>query len=212
LETPVFVRFNAEGTPWHEADLAALAELGLKRICAPKVERVRSLDIIADRLGGEVQIVAQIETATGVEHAGALAAHPLVSQLAFGPADFFLDLNVPPSDGLTQHVLCRLAIASRAAAKAPPLDGPAFAIDDRAALVLACGQALAAGAGGKLCIHPSQTAVVLEQFRPSASEVAWAHRVVAADRDGAAGVVDGRMIDGPVVARARAILQRSVGV
>jgi citrate lyase beta subunit len=37
LKTPVFVRCNGEGAPWHDADLVAMAELGLKRVCAPKV-------------------------------------------------------------------------------------------------------------------------------------------------------------------------------
>jgi len=209
LQTPVFIRCNGEGAPWHEADLAAIAKLGLKRVCAPKVESADFIDILASQLGQDIQVLAQIETARGVEHAAEIAGHPLVSQLAFGPADFFLDLGAPPSQLLTQHVLCRLAIASRAADKAPPLDGPSFAINDRAALELEFGQALAAGARGKLCIHPSQVSVVLAQVRPSAAEVAWAQRVVAADRDGAAQVVDGRMIDAPVVARAQAILKRA---
>jgi citrate lyase subunit beta/citryl-CoA lyase len=163
---------------------------------------------LAHRLGDDIEVLAQIETARGVEYASDIANHRLVSQLAFGPADFFLDLGVGPSEALTQHVLCRLAVASRAGGKAAPLAGPSFAVNDRAALELECGQALACGAGGKLCIHPSQIAVVFEQFMPSAAEVAWAERVVAADLEGAAQVVDGQMIDAPVVARARAILDR----
>jgi len=208
LTRPVFVRCNGEGTPWHDADLGALAELGLKRICAPKVESAHLIERMASRLGPDIEVLAQIETARGVECVGEIVAHARVRQLAFGPADFFLDLGAAPSDVLTQHVLCRLAIASRAAGKAAPLDGPSFAVNDREALEQACGQALACGAGGKLCIHPAQTAVVLEQFTPSAAEVAWAQRVVAADLDGAAQIVDGLMIDAPVVARAHAILAR----
>jgi citrate lyase subunit beta/citryl-CoA lyase len=152
-------------------------------------------------------VLAQIETALGVERAGDIAAHRLVGQLAFGPADFFLDLAVAPSQALTEHALCRLAIASRAAGKASPLDGPSFAVHDREALERACGRALATGAGGKLCIHPSQSATVLEQFMPRSAEIAWAERVVAADVEGGAQIVDGRMIDAPVVARARAVLK-----
>jgi citrate lyase subunit beta/citryl-CoA lyase len=208
LRSAVYVRCNAEGTPWRDADISAMAALGLKRLCAPKIESARSIDVVAHRLGDGLEILAQIETARGVEHAGAIAAHRLVSQLAFGPADFFFDLGVAPSAVLTQHVLCRLAIASRAAGKALPLDGPSFVIHDPLALKLDCERALAAGAGGKLCIHPSQTAAVIEQFMPSAAEVAWAQRVAAADVEGAAQVVDGQMIDAPIVARARSILQR----
>jgi citrate lyase subunit beta/citryl-CoA lyase len=208
LEIPVFVRCNGEGTPWHDADLGALAKLGFNRVCAPKVENAQVIDVMASRLGEDLEVLAQIETARGVERAGEIAAHARVRQLAFGPADFFLDLGVAPSDAMTQHVLCRLAIASRAAGKAAPLDGPSFAVNDHDALERACGQALACGAGGKLCIHPSQTAVVLEQFMPNAAQIAWAERVVAADLDGAAQIVDGLMIDAPVVAQARAILVR----
>ncbi len=208
LQVPVFVRYNARGTPWHDADVEALAELGIKRLCAPKVESAQAIDLIAARLGDDIEVLAQIETALGVERAGEIAAHGLVSQLAFGPADFFLDLGAAPSRALTQHVLCRLAIAAAAAAKPAPLDGPSFAVNDPEALEAECGQALACGAGGKLCIHPSQIPVVLDLFRPSAADIAWAERVVAADLDGAAQIVDGRMIDAPVVARARAILER----
>jgi len=211
LESPVYIRFNAAGTPWHEADLGAIAELGFKRVCAPKVESASAIALMAKRLGNDIDVLAQIETARGVEGAGDVAAHPLVSQLAFGPADFFLDLGVPPSDVLNRHVLCRLAIASRASGIAAPLDGPSFAVNDREALALECGDALACGAGGKLCIHPAQVAAVLERFKPSAAEVAWAERIVSADLEGAAQIVDGRMIDAPVVARARGILARGRG-
>jgi citrate lyase subunit beta/citryl-CoA lyase len=208
LPTRVFVRCNGEGTPWREADLDTLAALGLRGVCAPKVEGADGIDRLASRLGPDIEVLAQIETARGVDRAGEIAAHSLVSQLAFGPADFFLDLGAAPSQALTQHVLCRLAIAAGAAAKPAPLDGPSFAVNDREALEAECDQALACGAGGKLCIHPSQTAAVLDRFRPSAADFAWAQRVVAADLDGAAQIVEGRMIDAPVVARARAILER----
>ena len=62
------------------------------------------------------------------------------------------------------------------------------------------------GFGGKLCIHPSQVASVLEAFMPDEAEIAWAQRVLAAEGSGAAANLDGTMIDAPVVARARRIL------
>jgi citrate lyase subunit beta/citryl-CoA lyase len=53
--------------------------------------------------------------------------------------------------------------------------------------------------------------VVNRCFAPSAEEIAWAQRVVAADAasGGAAVAVDGRMVDRPVVLRAAAILREA---
>lgn len=211
LAAPAFVRINAEGTPWHEADLEALHAHGLERICVPKVEDAGLLDRIAARFPYAVTLIAQIETAGGLEHALEVARHRQVSQLAFGPADFFLDMGMSNSAGMTQHALCRLAVASRAAGIAPPLDGPAFRIGDAEALADECRTAVACGAGGKLCIHPSQPVAVMEHFLPGAAEVEWASRIVGAASDGGARDVDGQMIDAPVIARARLVLQRDRG-
>ncbi len=61
-----------------------------------------------------------------------------------------------------------------------------------------------------LCIHPSQVAVVHETLMPSADELAWAQRVLAAGASGeGVFVVDGHMIDAPVIGRARRLLQRA---
>jgi citrate lyase subunit beta/citryl-CoA lyase len=166
LSVPVMVRVNAEGTDWHAADLDAVVHLGFRLVCAPKVEGPNLLDRLASKLGSGVEIVAQIETAGGAENAAAIAGHRCVRQLAFGPADFFLHMGMPASSEMTGHVLRRLALASRAAAIEKPLDGPCFAVADEAALLRECAEAIASGAGGKLCIHPSQPGKVLEQFLP----------------------------------------------
>jgi citrate lyase subunit beta/citryl-CoA lyase len=60
-------------------------------------------------------------------------------------------------------------------------------------------------------IHPSQVPIVNAVFTPTAEEVASARRVIealaAAEREGlGAFVVDGRMVDYPIVERARDIL------
>jgi citrate lyase subunit beta/citryl-CoA lyase len=72
-----------------------------------------------------------------------------------------------------------------------------------------CVAAKQSGAGGKLCIHPSQTPAVLRAFLPSADELAWARRVTEVDQGGAAQMVDGKMIDAPIVMRARKLLDQA---
>jgi citrate lyase subunit beta/citryl-CoA lyase len=208
LSVPTIIRINAEGTDWHDADLVAVAALGFRLVCVPKVGSTELLDRLASRLGSGTSLIVQIETARGVANAASIAAHASVRQLAFGPADFFHDMGMPVSRDMSGHVMRTIAVASRSAGIAQPLDGPCFTVADPAALVAECADAISWGAGGKLCIHPSQAPKVLESFMPGADEVAWARRVVQADRDGSARVVDGRMIDAPVAARARAVLAR----
>jgi citrate lyase subunit beta/citryl-CoA lyase len=67
------------------------------------------------------------------------------------------------------------------------------------------------GLGAKLCIHPRQVPVVNRGFAPSAEQLAWAQRTVAAalGSDGAAIAVDGAMVDRPVLLRAQAILREA---
>ena len=70
---------------------------------------------------------------------------------------------------------------------------------------------------GASVIHPSQVAILNEEFRASAAEVDHARRIVAAyDKALAEGVgavtVDGKMIDVPVVERARLLLEREAAI
>ena len=64
------------------------------------------------------------------------------------------------------------------------------------------------GFGGKLCIHPKQVNIVIKAFTPTDEELAWAKRVIEADKASKGGAVklDGRMIDRPVVLLAQRTL------
>jgi citrate lyase beta subunit len=70
------------------------------------------------------------------------------------------------------------------------------------------------GFAGKLLLHPDQVRLVHEVYAPSAGEIAHARRVVQAfDEAAAAGtgmfLLDGRMIDLPVVEAERAVPERA---
>jgi citrate lyase subunit beta/citryl-CoA lyase len=208
LRNPTYVRVNSQDSCWYTADLAAVRAIGLRRICLPKAESVATLDAMVHILGEDIEIMALIETARGLEAAAALAAYSHVARLAFGPADFALDLGVAASEPLKAHAMMRLAVASRAVGKPLPLDGPSFEVTDTAKLAYECQQALNHGAGGKLCIHPAQTSHVIAAFQPSDEQLHWARRVVDAAQDGAARLVDGKMIDAPIIAQARVLLAR----
>jgi citrate lyase subunit beta / citryl-CoA lyase len=66
------------------------------------------------------------------------------------------------------------------------------------------------GFGAKLCIHPAQVEPIHTALAPDAEALAWAHRVLAADRAApGAARLDGRMIDRPVVLQAARTLARA---
>jgi len=92
--------------------------------------------------------------------------------------------------------------------------GVTAAIDDEALLLAELARARAHGFGAKLCIHPKQVAALHRALAPSAAELDWARRVVAAtegaDRIAGAVRVDGRMVDKPVLLRARRLLARAL--
>ncbi len=203
---PVLVRINAAGTPWFEADLALCAGPGIAGVVLPKAEGPDDIRRVV-RAGGErVPVLPLVETALGLWNARALGEVPGVRRLIFGSIDFQLDLGV--RDDALQSYRAQIVLASRVAGIAAPVDGVTTAIDDPDTLRQDTERARALGFGGKLCIHPKQVAIVNATFRPTEGEIAWAERVVAADiaAQGAAIAVDGKMVDRPVLAQARAIL------
>ena len=157
-------------------------------------------------------LIPLIETAAGFDHLRALAGATGVQRLAFGSIDFQLDLGISEGEEGDGTALLffrsQLVLASRLASLLPPIDGVTTALDDDLAVTRDAQAARRLGFGTNLCIHPRQVAAVNAGFTPSDVEVDWARRVVAAvERSGGAAVaVDGKMVDKPVLMRARAVL------
>lgn len=200
-DLPVVVRINAYGTPFHDADLTALAMLRPAAVMLPKSENVALRDVI-EKLGG-IPIVALIETARGLAEARSIAATPGVIRLAFGSIDFCSDIGCAHQRDVLTPPRCELVLASRLAEIAAPLDGVTVQLDDPALSHDDARHARDLGMTGKLCIHPKQIGEVKRAFAPSDAELAWARRVLASG-DGAT-LVDGEMVDEPVRIRARAL-------
>jgi citrate lyase subunit beta/citryl-CoA lyase len=157
---------------------------------------------------GPREAVALIETVRGLLDLRATAALPGVGRLAFGSIDFSLDAGM--ADGIDEPGMTMarttIALESRYAGLPAPLDGVSTEIDGDTAHRHAI-QARRLGFGGKLCIHPRQVDAVHRAFAPTAEERLWATEVIAAFEasGGAAVSLQGRMIDRPVMERARRI-------
>jgi citrate lyase subunit beta / citryl-CoA lyase len=205
----LLVRINDGSTPWFHDDLSALALCPGVMLMLPKAERADSIAALRSSCAGS-PVLALIESARGVLAAERLAQCDGVVRLAFGTIDFALDLDLVGDPIGLDTAGSLLALASRAAGLPPPVAGVTADIGDEALLLADFARARALGFGAKMCIHPKQVAPVHRALQPSAAQLDWARRVLAA-AGAAQGAVqlDGRMIDAPVVEQARRLLARA---
>ena len=205
----LIIRSNSPGSNFYGADLILAQELNVACLLIPKSE---SLDQIngAALILPNTAIIPMIETALGLDRLNDLANSQQVLRLALGNLDLQADLGMAcdPQETELQTARFQIVLASRLAQIAPPIDGVTPSTDDLERISNDAQRAKRMGFGGKLCIHPKQVGPVKDAFMPSADEIDWAHRVIAADKASKGGVVklDGRMIDRPVVLLAQRTL------
>jgi citrate lyase subunit beta / citryl-CoA lyase len=213
---PVFVRINSVDSPWHQEDLKGFAGLqSIRGIVLPKSEMPADVAAVAQRTGAG-RLIPLIETARGVLNApGIAAAADSPSMVLFGAEDLTAQIGIPRTIDGDELVFARSQVVLAATSVgADPIDAVFIdinAVDDLRRDAL---RARALGFRGKMAIHPSQIPVIHDVFSPSPAERAQAQRIVDAfDLAQAEGVgvirLDDRMIDMPVVIRAKRLLALS---
>ena len=203
----VLLRINDQSTPWFDDDIATIRCTGVRGVVLPKVESAAQVERLGAALSPGGFVVALVETAKGIVNVDELACARRLQRIAFGTLDYALDLDLAGDDSGLAYPASRIALASRVACIAAPIAGVTPEIGDESKLLADFAFARACGFGAKLCIHPKQVDVIDAAMRPSAAETDWARRVVAAAESGQGAVqIDGRMVDRPVIAKARRIL------
>jgi citrate lyase subunit beta/citryl-CoA lyase len=212
----VVLRVNSEPTLWRQ-DLQDMPLQHLAAIMLPKVESPAQVDAFAQALATHAAasghqtppIAALLETPRGVLAAAQVAPHEALCALGFGAEDYAGALGVPPDPAaLTWPAHQVLTCAHAYGLACWGLAGSIAVVDDVEGFEQTVRAGRAMGFTGSVCIHPKQVPIVNRGFSPTADERAWAARVVAADEAArAAGLgavlLDGRMIDRPIVERAR---------
>jgi citrate lyase subunit beta / citryl-CoA lyase len=208
LAERVLLRINDAATQWFQEDLALVRGAGVRGVVLPKTES-------ADQVAGVKAAMASgfvlplIESALGIARVDEVARASSVQRLAFGTLDYAVDLDLSGDERGLLYPSCQMAIASRTAGIGSPVAGVTTAIDDEAQLLADLAFARACGFGAKLCIHPKQVSGIRRALAPTPAELAWAQRVLAAAESGQGAVqVDGKMVDRPVILKARAIVSR----
>lgn len=209
----VILRINEPASALGDRDLAAVLAAGVRpdALMVPKVGAPDTIHALERRLTPALEglpLVVQIETARGLAAAEAIAtASPNVAVLFFGAVDLSAELGCAIEwDALLyarSRVVAAAALAGVDAMDTPFMDVPATAqLGDEARAVRRLGFT------GKAAIHPTQVPVIQAAFSPDDDEVAWAGRVVEAYEANEGGVllVDGKLIERPVIASAQRIL------
>ena len=208
----LWVRINDGTTPWFEDDLALCRSLpSVIGIILPKAQTPEHVYSVS---GAGKPLIPVIESAAGLQALDRIAAAHGVARLSFGILDLLVELGTRPHTDAARLVLdqirFRILIASRMHGLDDPLDCVHPDFTDLDALERSVALARDMGFGGTLCIHPAQVPVVHRVYQPLPDEIDWARRVVDhADSTGDyAFRLDGRMVDLPLIERARRVLER----
>ena len=215
----VVLRINEPESDLGERDLEALLAAGVRpdALMVPKVGGPDTLRALDRRLGPVfpgLPLVVQIETARGLAAVDAIAgASPCIAVLFFGAVDLSAELGCAIEWDALLYARSRV-VAAAALAEADAMDTPFMDVGAPSALEEEARAARRLGFTGKAAIHPTQVPAIQAAFSPAPEAVAWARRIVAAYEANAGGVllVDGKLVERPVIASARRILDAAAAV
>ena len=206
------VRVNALETEWGRDDVDALAGHTHQPsfVMLPKAETEGQIDVLAAALGDQMGagIVPIIESARGLQNAWEICAAEGVIAVLFGGGDMAADLGVA-MDFEPLFFARSQVVAACAAASVPAMDVPYLDVKDEAGLIAETQRVKALGYQAKACIHPAQIQAVNAAFTPSQADISHAERVIAAldEAGGGAALLDGKLIEAPIIRRARRVLE-----
>ena len=206
-------------------DIEAAVRPGLSALFITKTESVqhlRLLDEVVTELEkerglpvGAIGFGAMIEHPRALPHIDDIAEHgPRVISMMLGGEDFALETGSVPGDETLELPKRLVAFAAQAhGVNMFGILGTVADYSDPEAYKRSAERARRFGFSGGTCIHPGLVAALNDAFTPKADEVAYAKKLIDADKQAQAEgrgsfSVDGKMIDIPVIDRARKLLAR----
>lgn len=224
----VWVRVNPANSPWAEEDIIQVLAHPepLRGLLLPKVEAPWMVHWAAQHLAraeerhglpsGSLLLAVLLETAAGVLHgAEILRVSPRVRVVIFGAEDLAADIGAirTPEGHEIAWARQQVLLTAKALGK-QAIDMVYIAYQDLEGLEREARQAAQMGFDGKQVIHPAQVRVVQAAFTPDEERLAWARKVWEAYQQARAEgrgvfVVEGRMIDPPLIRQARNLLERA---
>lgn len=202
-------------------DIEAAVAAGADGILLTKALGPDHVQLAAELLAGAprpMRMIVMIETAAALPRMTEMArASPLVAGLLIGAEDLAAEIGAAPDDEIIALAKRQMVLAAVAAGVAPlGTLGTVADYRDAERLRALVARSRRAGLVGASCIHPSVVPILNEGFSPSAAEVDLARRQLAAAEEAAregrgSFVVDGMMVDEPILIRARRTLSLAGG-
>ena len=223
LPMEVVVRINGLDTEYYEKDLEKIVSDNIDTIMIPKatIEYVNQLDELLTeiearkQMSKKIKVLPIIELAYSVLQVETIASLNRVDGILLGAEDLTSDMEVTRTKESLEieYPRARVAMACKAY-KIDAIDTPFTDVTDNNALKVDALHAMQLGMNCKAAIHPNQLDTINEVFMPSEKQIIWASRVMKANEDANAkglGVfsLDGKMVDKPVLDRARKILAKA---
>jgi len=207
------------------ADIEAAVQPGLSALFITKTESVQHLGLLDEVVTelekerglpvGGIGFGAMIEHPRALAHIHDIAEHgPRVISMMLGGEDFALETGSVPGDETLELPKRMVAFAAQAhGINMFGILGTVADYSDPEAYKRSAERARRFGFSGGTCIHPGLVAALNEAFTPKPDEVAYAKKLIDADRQAQAEgrgsfSVDGKMIDIPVIERARKLIAR----
>ena len=210
-------------------DLEAAVQPGVSALFVTKTESVQHLKLLdevvsdlEDQRGlavGSIGFGAMIEHPRALSQIHDIAEHaPRLIGMMLGGEDFALETGSIPNDESLE--LPKRLVAFAAQAFDVPMIGILGTVADYSdpdAYRTSAERARRFGFSGGTCIHPGLVAALNDAFTPAAEDVAYARKLIQADAGAAAEgrgsfQVDGKMIDIPVIERARKLIARAEAI
>ena len=211
----VVVRINPPDTMFSEEDINSLKGLPVDAILVPKatLESMHQALVWLDSVNYQGSIILLIETALGVEQVFDIVnLDPRIDGVLLGGEDLTSDLGVARTKAGNEINYARSRVVSACkAAKITCIDTPWTDAEDLAGLLTDTEYARSIGFNSKSSINPRHLPIIHQVFAPKEKEVRYALRVMEAKELAEAegkGVfsLDGKMVDAPIIARARQTL------
>ncbi|MEF9982975.1 MAG: aldolase/citrate lyase family protein [Oscillospiraceae bacterium] len=225
----IIVRINPLDTDFWKDDLNEIIPLKPDMIMPTKVsdaQYILTLDKYISELEAKcgmenntVKLIPLIETTLGIENAFNIAKScPRVTAMFLGGEDLTADLHCKRTKEGNEifYSRCRMVCAARAAG-VDVYDTPFTDVDDDEGLVKDAQFAKSLGFSGKASISPRHVQAINKVFSPTQAEIDYAHQVFEVIETAKAqgkGVIslNGKMIDAPIVARAKQVLEMAKAI
>ena len=217
------IRINGLDSTLGFTDLTTIVSDQIDTIMLPKATKETTLLLVQVltkiekkmKMHKKIGIIPIIETASSVLEVSEIAKIERVSGLLLGAEDLSTDLEVERTENGLEILLSRqMVILAAKANMIDAIDTPYTNPSNPDGLEKDSLYAKSLGMNAKACIHPVQIDIVNQVFSPKESEIEYAKKILAANEAAilehkGAFSVDGKMIDKPIIERAKKLIEKA---